>query len=127
MKLYVDKESVIKDIKNVFSTEYPFLKIEFYSKPYTEDSFKKKEPLSGNLTLQQAIKSKCKGEININSSRTISDLEKELAALGLFAEVFRRSGNVWVETSLTREWTLQQQNLEGEEISRIISKTALTG
>jgi hypothetical protein len=124
MKLYADKESVIKDIKNVFSTCYPFLRIEFYNKPYAENhSLQKRNPLPGNFTLQQAMKVKGKGEIDISSSKTIAELGKDLASFGLFAEVFRRSGNVWVETSLTREWTLQQQNLEGEEISKIISKT----
>jgi len=44
-------------------------------------------------------------------------VEKDFESLGLFAEVFRKSGNVWIETSLTNDWTLQQQNLEGEEIS----------
>jgi len=44
-------------------------------------------------------------------------LEDQFENIGLIAEVFRRSGNVWIETILTNNWTLGQQNPEGGEIS----------
>jgi hypothetical protein len=31
--------------------------------------------------------------------------------------VFRKSGNLWLETTMTDDWTLQQQNDHGYEIS----------
>jgi hypothetical protein len=36
---------------------------------------------------------------------------------GLSVQVFRKSGNVWLETSATDNWTLRQQNNEGAELS----------
>jgi hypothetical protein len=36
---------------------------------------------------------------------------------GLCVQVFRKSGNHWIETSLTNSWTLEQQNREGFELS----------
>ena len=59
-----------------------------------------------------------KAVIDINDDVTVEELENKFASIGLIAEVLRRSGNVWIETSLTNNWTLQQQNMEGEEISR---------
>ena len=36
---------------------------------------------------------------------------------GVHAEVLRKSGNIWFETTLTSGWTLHQQNVMGEIIS----------
>ncbi|GAB3426381.1 hypothetical protein GCM10027516_30200 [Niabella aquatica] len=57
------------------------------------------------------------GIVDINGDITVAELGNSFAALGLRTEVFRKSGNVWVETFLTDSWTLQQQNKAGEEIS----------
>ena len=35
----------------------------------------------------------------------------------LAVQVFRRSGNLWLETTMTDNWTLRQQNEHGREIS----------
>ncbi|MNF16790.1 hypothetical protein D3C80_2199700 [compost metagenome] len=37
--------------------------------------------------------------------------------LGLSAQIFRKSGNLWIETSLTDDWTLARQNDEGFQLS----------
>jgi hypothetical protein len=42
------------------------------------------------------------------------DFEK---ILGLSAHIFRKSGNVWVETTLNNDWPLEEQNEEGKQIS----------
>jgi hypothetical protein len=36
---------------------------------------------------------------------------------GLFVQVFRRSGNLWLETTVTDSWSLQKQNEQGKELS----------
>jgi hypothetical protein len=35
----------------------------------------------------------------------------------LSAQVFRKSGNLWLETTMTDNWSLLQQNNHGREIS----------
>lgn len=56
-------------------------------------------------------------EIYFDPMMKVSELEALLSKVGLPAQVFRRSGNVWIETSLTNDWTLAQQNYEGELLS----------
>ena len=54
----------------------------------------------------------------VTQNETVSTLENELwKNFGLSAQVFRKSGNLWIETSLTDSWTLEQQNREGFEMS----------
>ena len=123
MKLYIEKESQLEGIKKVFTAFYPFLKLEFYKKPFrTNSSSLKKETIPSQMALVQLARVSGRKGIDIGQSRTVKDLEQDFESLGLFAEVYRKSGNVWVETSLTNDWTLQQQNLEGEEITRDYSR-----
>lgn len=117
MKLHIKKESKIEDICNFFTACYPFLKIELYKKPSAKNNLKK-EALPFSLQLGQFLSDDLKQTIQITDATTVAELEDVFSSLGLKAEIFRKSGNVWVETSLTNNWTLQQQNFEGEEISR---------
>jgi hypothetical protein len=127
MKLFIEKESLAGDVKKIFTTCYPFLKIEFYKKPPSHAAvIQKKEIMPFNLPLIQFTNGNGKTVIDIGRSITVEQLEDQFASLGLLSEVFRKSGNVWIETSLTNNWTLQQQNMEGEEISRHFSKKTST-
>ena len=36
---------------------------------------------------------------------------------GLYVQVFRRSGKLWLETTATDSWTLTVQNDQGKELS----------
>jgi hypothetical protein len=123
MKLFIEKTSLAEDVKKVFTARYPFLKIEFYRNPLTNSQYKK-EALPLNLPLIQLMKKPAKTVINIGNNKTVAELENDFSLIGLRAEIFRRSGNVWVETSLTDNWTLQQQNAEAEELSRHFINTA---
>ena len=68
--------------------------------------------------MDQFLKKTGKVIVNMDNDVTVAELENQFTNIGVNAEIFRRSGNVWVEASLTINWTLQQQNMEGEEISR---------
>jgi hypothetical protein len=116
MKLFIGKESKAEDLKNLFTLCYPYLKIEFFKKPSVINVLDKKDAATVNRF--ESISGSAL--IDIDKNITVGHLENDFALLGLKAEVFRRCGNVWVETSLTEGWTLHQQNLEGEEISRQI-------
>jgi len=59
------------------------------------------------------------GSLTVKETDKVSDLEKVLwDQFGLSAQVFRKSGNLWIETSLTDSWTLSRQNKEGKEMSQ---------
>ena len=116
MKLFIGKESKAEDLKNLFTLCYPYLKIEFFRKPSVINVLDKK----GAAAVNRFESISGSALIDIDKNITVAHLENDFALLGLKAEIFRRCGNVWVETSLTDSWTLHQQNLEGEEISREI-------
>jgi len=49
---------------------------------------------------------------------TVKELEKIFEdRLGLSVLVYRKSGNLWLEPTMTDNWTLAQQNENGRQIS----------
>jgi len=68
-----------------------------------------------NPTIMDAI-------VTIPTAMTVQELEDVFRdELGLYIQVFRKSGRVWLETTATDTWSLVKQNAEGQELS--ISKT----
>lgn len=119
MKLFIEAGSKVDDVKKIFSNSYPFLKIELYKKPFNNGRFGiKKQQLAPTESLFKFVHALEKAAIDIGNNITVAELENQFADIGLIAEVFRKSGNVWIESSLTDNWTLLQQNSEAEEISR---------
>jgi len=118
MKLFIEKESNAEEVKKIFATCYPYLKIELYKKlPGDNGMIAKREPLPLNVSMNQFIQKTGKSIINMDNEVTVAELENQFTNIGMIAEIFRKSGNVWVEASLTSNWTLRQQNMEGKEIS----------
>lgn len=116
MKLTINKNSNIEDVKKIFTACYPFLKIELYRNPADITEYK---TIAITHPLVQPSTNNFQAEINIQEDKTVAELENDFLQLGLKAKIFRKSGNVWVGTSLTNNWTLQQQNTEAEELCRI--------
>jgi hypothetical protein len=119
MILQINKESSLKNIQRQFNAYYPFLKIEFFKKlPANEPLYKAQ--LFSAADLVNYIDGVKEEHTNIDVSRdkTISDVEKDFERFfGISVHVFRKSGNVWVETTLTNDWSLEDQNEEGKQIS----------
>ena len=118
MKLHIDKESPIKSIQNQFSEVYPFLKIEFFRNlSLNNKPAQKAEKIDPSKKIKLVGKINEHDSIDISKQRTVAQLEKDFKELfGLNAQVYRKSGNLWIETSLTEDWALEQQNSEGEFI-----------
>lgn len=74
--------------------------------------------LPGDHNIAEAQKKITEGSIEITGEMKVRELERALGKLfPLRAQVFRRSGNIWLETTMTDDWTLAQQNEHGREIS----------
>lgn len=59
------------------------------------------------------------GKIPFTNSTTVGEFEDMFfSKFGLCIQVFRKSGNVWLETNSTDDWTLEQQNEEGRSLAQ---------
>lgn len=119
MELHIKNQMTISELQKQFSVEFPYLKIEFFDIPHTSSNKLTKAHLfpAGRL-LGVCRKMRNEGIIIINPEDTVEKLENIFwNEYGLSAEVFRRSGNLWIETSLSNSWTLKLQNEEGKAMS----------
>lgn len=113
--MLVHRNLTIQDIKEEFTKNFPGLKLEMYKVAHKEGqgSLKSAE-LPHDLKLAD-INAKLQEEDYIfDPSMAVADFEADFEEkFGLFVQVFRRSNNLWLQTSTTDDWTLEKQNLKG--------------
>jgi hypothetical protein len=66
------------------------------------------------------------GELALNDLMTVGELENSLLEnFGLNVQVSRRSGTLWLETTMSDKWTLKQQNDHGRELSEPVKSNKI--
>lgn len=118
MHLNISADSSLKSIQQAFNEIYPFLHIEFLQKRPGSKSLVKAEKMPSEILVKSLSDGFTTTRVPILKSTTIAELEERLhQLLGVNIQVFRKAGSVWVETLLTDDWTLEQQNLEGMQLT----------
>jgi hypothetical protein len=118
VELHIDQNKLIKEIKTEFNMVFPYLTLEFYRIDHTRPlpMYKKFIPDTNPVGAAGNIK---KGTLVVKENMTVLELENDFHKnLGLGVQVFRRSGGLWLETTITDNWTLKKQNEHGREISK---------
>ncbi len=120
MKITINDNRKISAIQEEFNTEFPYLKIEFFTKPNKQGGSSPKKIIKhASKTLGECRTIHNKGHITINPKMTVVDLEQRFGDVyGLGVQVFRKSGKIWLETTVTDGWTLEEQNSQGESLSK---------
>lgn len=109
----------LKEIKEAFSSKFPHLRIEFYSKSHQEGEGTDASAIyDDNLRLLDIRKEGQMGEVSIHGNLKTASLEKIFSdEFGIHIQVFRKSGNVWLQTTVTDDWTLSEQEKEAAAIN----------
>lgn len=118
--MVVDAKQTTTGLQRDFSKHFPFLKIEFFREPCIKGKGNSKDKmiLSSEI-ISRLQRKKQLGKISYTISTTVSEIEEKfLDKFGLCMQVFRKSGNVWLETTSTDDWTLEQQNEEGRSLAQ---------
>ena len=121
MKIHISDRRKISAVQQEFSESFPYLRIEFFSAaPKSGKGISKKYMiLPDNKSVGECRRIHKSNSIIITPRMKVSRLEKIfLDDYGLAVQVFRKSGRVWLETTMTDDWTLAEQNRQGEELSR---------
>jgi hypothetical protein len=115
-QLVIEKNETIDDIKSQFNSVYPFLQIGFFKESHTKGMANGKNKIvEGNTKLKQLKLNLENGSVDFNGKTTVWELESYFEKyFGLHVQVFRKSGSIWLETSATDSWTLEQQNEQGK-------------
>ncbi len=111
------KADKLSHIQKEFNELFPFLKLEFFQRAHKAyEGSAKALMIKDDLILNRTQNNK--ETIAVNENMLVSELENLfLERFGISAQVFRKSGNMWLETTMTDDWTLKRQNDEGMELS----------
>ncbi len=115
------KAMIIKDdlklvaIQHAFQAKFPYLKLEFYAARHEAgEGSPQKDKLDPELTLREVRQKHTEGDLRIRGAMPVRDFEQAVyEKFGLNAQVFRKSGNIWMQTTATDHWTLEEQNRKG--------------
>lgn len=111
----INPDYTIEDLATEFSHHFPGLKLEFYNEAHSagQNSGPATE-LDHSLKLRDINSNMGEGELGLNPQMTVAELEKLFRdRFGLNMQVFRRSNQLWLQTSKTDNWTLEVQNRKG--------------
>jgi hypothetical protein len=119
MTIHLHKDRLVSEILQEFNAEYPFLKIELFAQKHGfRQASPGKEKLRHHLALKEVAGDLVEQDIELPHTMSVYQLEQLFRQLlGIHVQVLRKSGNLWLETTITDSWTLKQQNDHGKEIS----------
>lgn len=127
MKITINDKRKIFAVQEAFTEAFPYLKLEFFSKPHKPGGASAKKFIKqSSKTLGDCRTVHNNGTITITGNMTVGELEQRFSDVyGLGVQVFRKSGKIWLETTVTDNWTLDRQNLQGESLSSYLRENML--
>ncbi|RYF87533.1 MAG: hypothetical protein EON98_00170 [Chitinophagaceae bacterium] len=103
-------------MKKDFSKHFRFLKLEFFPLQHSkcEGSWHQGK-IADHVQLSQIATICREGIFSYNSHTTVTDFEQRLQnEFGLPVQVFRKAGELWIETTQTDKLSLEEQNSMGQ-------------
>jgi hypothetical protein len=112
MEIIITKDKTLKTIQQEFAKRFPYLKIVFYSNEHLEGTGSHQDNILHNeQTIEQVQKKESTGNLQIHGLLKVSELESAFSEFfGLPVQVFRQSGEIWLQTTTTDSLTLAEQN-----------------
>jgi len=95
---------------------FPFLSIAFFDRPHREGmSSHSANRLSPEQLIGEVRQERTTGFFQLDDQQKTGDFERMLSDVyGLHAQIYRLSGERWIETWGTDNWTLGEQNHRGK-------------
>lgn len=113
--MIISDDKTIAQIQEEFTEKFEGLKLEFYGHAHgTFENSSKKDLLPSDSLIKDIRKIHTEEDYTILPEMTVSSLEQTFEdKFGLHVQVFRRSKDLWLQTSTTDGWTLEVQNRKG--------------
>ena len=119
MNILLDKWRKVEDVQAEFNGAYPYLKLCFVNKGQSQNALAK-AAVGASLTFGDLNANIIPYKMEVSDQMAVNELEKIMSAyINIPVKILRKSGNVWLETSITGNWSLAQQNEHAREISSL--------
>ena len=119
MKMLISDTKQVRTLQKQFEAEFPHLRLEFFAKYHDRgESSPWDEKVDAQKTLGEFRRKHITGKIEIVPEMSVAREEALFReAFGLSVQVFRRSGNAWLETTPTDNWSLAKQEEQGKAMA----------
>lgn len=120
MSILVTNKHSLAEIQAEFNEKFSNLKLEFYIGQHDEgEGTADNKKLDKSLTIGELREGDSQTEFSIHGNlKTNSFEESWQEAFGFSVQVFRKSGNIWLQTTTTDDWTLSEQQKAAEAYSK---------
>lgn len=125
MEIEIASSRTIKEIQDEFNHKFPYLTLQFFGlSSVATNLFSKENRIeSHNQTLGELYVLDHSGMVNVNGHVKVDTLENQfLDEFQIPVQLYRKSGNLWLQTIETNHWTLSEQNRHGEEMDRSLDE-----
>lgn len=121
MTLLISDSMTVAEIKADFNKLFPYLKLVFTGNKRDRISKSSaRNPVPDEALLGSITGKNIHSTLEFTENSTVEEFEKRFFELsGIAIQVYRRSGNIWLETNMTDKWSLRMQNEHGREITEI--------
>ncbi len=99
--------TTIAAIKVEFARIFPGLRLEFFSEAHDIGFGSSEEKKLSDQTIFSA------GSISINPYDSVAEFEQQMKRKNMHIQVYRKSNDLWLQTSKTDHWSLAEQNRKG--------------
>lgn len=116
-KLILDPKASFESIRTQFRKKFNYLDLQCFKKKHeNKEGSRKKLMYEPDTRLSELMNVTHSVSVSFHPTDTVKLFEEKIKDIsGLNIQVFRKSGKLWLETTVTDNWTLQQQNEEGEK------------
>ncbi len=118
------KNRQIKEVQEEFRNLFPGLKIKFYNKAHASHQLSSKESeISNEAYFAEAFETLKEDDLPINPRLSVKEFEQMMEdRCNVYVQVFRRSNDMWIQTSMSDDWSLGDQNTKGMHSYQINQK-----
>lgn len=117
MKISIGPDTTLVEIQGAFQQAFPYLKIEFFTKSHRAFKGSHAKFLIQDLDqkLRDVLLAPKTGTLEITPEMPTYQAENLFEEkFGLHVQVFRKSGETWLVTSVTDKLSLAKQNAKGQ-------------
>jgi hypothetical protein len=104
----------LKEIKAKFKIKFPHLRLEFFSEEHgVGEASSYNSKFEDDIYLKDIRVIHNEGDLAIDGQTLTGDFETGFKSLfGVNVQVLRKSGNMWLQTTTTDRWSLNEQEAE---------------
>lgn len=113
--IQIEPSNTLEEVQAAFKSAFPLLDIKFFQKGHNENEGNLKENEIENYKTKLSSINNSSTTLSIDGHKKVSTLEADFEALGIHAQVFRKSGNVYIQTTTTDHLTLAEQEKQAHD------------